>query len=304
MRGQVAGQSRQADTGKLGQDDTYGWFYYLGTFGWGLGWLPFAAALAGGVLALARDWRRGVLLVAFPVFLYLFLGSQGRFFGRWLLPIYPVLTVLAGYAVVEAARALGKARPRRVLALTAVFAALVCAQGLATSVRVDTVLGKKDTRTLALEWLRENVPPGTRVMVEPFVPAQWARAYAKYPVKRPFQAFEKRLRVARIEQYRRQGYCTVVVGSTQKERGLKAGLTSSRALLRGARRGERERRDVLPLPRRRRPRPLLLRQVLQLRAARLCPARSGGRDPHAARLHATAGMSAMAAAITPARACP
>ncbi len=228
VRGQVAGQSAQADTGKLGQDDTYGWFYYLGTFGWGLGWLPFAAALAGGVLVLARDWRRGVLLVAFPVFLYLFLGSQGRFFGRWLLPIYPMLTVLAGYAVVEAARALGKARPRRVLALTAIFGALVCAQGLASSVRVDTVLGKQDTRTLALEWLREHVPPGTRIMVEPFVPAQWARAYAKYPVKRPFQAFEKRLRVARIEQYRRQGYCTVVVGSTQKERGLKAGLTSSR----------------------------------------------------------------------------
>jgi len=136
--------------------------------------------------------------------------------------------VLAGFAVVEAARALGRARPRRVLALTAVLTAALCAQGLASSVRVDTVLGRKDTRTLALEWLRSNVPPGSRIMVEPFVPAQWARAYAKYPVRRPFQAFEKRLRVARIEKYRRQGYCTVVVGSTQKERGLKAGLTSAR----------------------------------------------------------------------------
>src|SRR4029079_7341614 len=108
VRGQVAGQSGQAGTGKLGQDDTYGWFYYLGTFGWGLGWLPFVAAIAGGVLVLVRDRRRGVLLIPFPVFLYLFLGSQGRFFGRWMLPIYPVLAILAGYAVVEAARALGR----------------------------------------------------------------------------------------------------------------------------------------------------------------------------------------------------
>jgi hypothetical protein len=48
------------------------------------------------------------------------------------------------------------------------------------------------------------------------------------PVERPFQAYEKRLRVRDIDRYRRLGYCWVVVGSTQKERGLKAGLTSSR----------------------------------------------------------------------------
>src|SRR3712207_7863521 len=29
------------------------------------------------------------------------MGAQGRFFGRWLLPIYPALCVLAGYALVR-----------------------------------------------------------------------------------------------------------------------------------------------------------------------------------------------------------
>src|SRR4029079_30190 len=60
VRGQVAGQSGQAGTGKLGQDDTYGWFYYLGTFGWGLGWLPFLAAVAGGGPSLRPGMARGV----------------------------------------------------------------------------------------------------------------------------------------------------------------------------------------------------------------------------------------------------
>ena len=57
-RGQISGQSRQADTAKLGQDDVRGWIYYVGTLGWGFGWLPLrrrgrrrrrgAAAATGG----------------------------------------------------------------------------------------------------------------------------------------------------------------------------------------------------------------------------------------------------------------
>ncbi len=45
--------------------------------------------------------------------------------------------------------------------------------------------------------------------------------------QRPFQAYEKRLRVRDVDRYRAGGYCTVVVGSTQKERGLAAGLRSA-----------------------------------------------------------------------------
>ena len=50
-----------------------------------------------------------------------------------------------------------------------------------------------------------------------------------------------------IERYRAGGYCWVVVGSTQKGRGLKAGLRVVAALLRGARRGERGDGHVLAL---------------------------------------------------------
>jgi 4-amino-4-deoxy-L-arabinose transferase-like glycosyltransferase len=221
-RGQITGQSAQADTAKLGQDDTYGWLYYVGTLTWGLGWLPLLAAVAGAVLALRHDWRLGLLLVAFPVCFYLYMGAQGRFFGRWLLPIYPALCVLAGYALVTLSA-------RRV-AVLAGLTALVCAQGAWASVHVDRVLGREDTRAQALDWIHANVPRDAAIVVEPFIPASWRDALNRpvYPVERPFQAYEKRLRVRHIDRYREQGYCWVVVGSTQKERGLKAGLTSSR----------------------------------------------------------------------------
>ena len=231
-RDQITGQSSQADTAKLGQDDTYGWLYYLGTLTWGFGWLPLAAAIAGGVLALRRDWRIALLLVAFPVCFYLYMGAQGRFFGRWLLPIYPALCVLAAYAVVR----IGARYPTRFAgrhkraAVVAGLAALLCAQGVLASVHVDTVLGREDTRAQALAWVDANVPAGAPLVIEPFVPASYRDALDRpvWPVERPFQAYEKRLRVRRIDRYRERGYCWVIVGSTQKERGLKAGLTSSR----------------------------------------------------------------------------
>ena len=225
-RGQITGQSAQADTAKLGQDDTYGWLYYVGTLTWGFGWLPLLAAVAGGVLALRRDWRSGLLLVAFPVAFYLYMGAQGRFFGRWLLPVYPALCVLAAYAAVVAADRL---RAHRGWALAGI-AALLCVQGLLASVHVDRVLGREDTRTEALRWIDGHVPPRARVVVEPFVPASWREALDRpiWPVERPFQAYEKRLRVRRIARYAEDGYCWVVVGSHQKERGLKAGLRASR----------------------------------------------------------------------------
>ncbi len=221
-RGQISGQSAQADTAKLGQDDTYGWLYYLGTLTWGFGWLPLLAAVAGAVLALRHDWRVGLLLVAFPVCFYLYMGAQGRFFGRWLMPIYPALAVLAGYALVQLSA-------RRAAVLAGVTA-LVCAQGAWASVHVDRVLGEEDTRAQALDWVRANIPAGDKVVVEPFIPDGYRDALGRplWKVERPYQAYEKRLRVRDIDRYRERGFCWVIVGSTQKERGLKAGLKSSR----------------------------------------------------------------------------
>ena len=58
-------------------------------------------------------WRaatasRLALLLVFPVALFVYLSLQSRFFGRWLLPVYPALALLAGYAVVRGDR--GRAR--------------------------------------------------------------------------------------------------------------------------------------------------------------------------------------------------
>lgn len=229
FRHQLANQSATAGgSAKLGQTGTPGWLYYLWTLTWGLGWIPAIAAIAGGVLILRRDWKRGLVLVVFPLFMFVFLGGQARHFGRWFMPAYPALVLLAGYAAVRAADALG---PRRRWALPAIVA-LMLVQALASTIRVDAVLARNDTRTLARDWIMSTVPAKAGMVVEPFVPVGWLsqpnRAgddrYRMYPIKPPFQAYEKKLDPGLIDAYRSQGYCWVVVGSHQKQRGLMAKL--------------------------------------------------------------------------------
>ena len=232
FRHQVAGQSATAGgSAKLGQSSTPGWLYYLWTVTWGLGWIPALAAIGGGVLLLRENWRRGLVLVVFPLFMFLFLGSQARHFGRWFMPAYPAIVLLAGYGAVRAADWLGRGRRWAAWALPAIVV-LMLAQGLAATIRVDSVLARTDTRALARDWIFRNVPAKTRVVVEPFVPEGWLgepdragpQRYRAYPIKPPFQAYEKKLNPALIETYRSQGYCWVVVASHQKQRGLKAEL--------------------------------------------------------------------------------
>jgi dolichyl-phosphate-mannose-protein mannosyltransferase len=243
---QLHGEGGQGRNAKLGQDDVPGWIYFLWTFTWSFGWAPILASIAGGVLAVFRSkhWRRGVLLITFPLLLFLVLGAQGRFFARWLLPIYPMLAILAGYAAVRLVDALplGRLRDRSWArpVLLAVVGALLCVQGLAESVHVDSVLAKTDTRTQARGWLFSHVPPGQKIVVEPFLPDGFFGVrgrtspprYVLYPVRRPFQAYEKKLRPELLDVYRRGGFCWVVTASTQRQRGFKAGLRRAKSYYR------------------------------------------------------------------------
>jgi hypothetical protein len=51
-----------------------------------------------------RDWRRALVLVPSILVFLVFMGTQDRFFARWLLPVYPLLCLLAAYGNRAAAR--------------------------------------------------------------------------------------------------------------------------------------------------------------------------------------------------------
>jgi hypothetical protein len=222
-------------SGKLGLAHENGVLYYLASTTWGLGWLPALAALGGAVGLLLRDRRLAAVLLPAPVLFMLFMGLQDRFFARWLLPVYPLLCLLAAWAVVAAA-GWTAARWRRVPApaLAGVLAVLACIQGIVFSVHNDIALGRPDTRQLARDWMVEHIPIRSKIVVEPFVPAAWAEddesvtqgtgnglRWNKWATTRyrgeiiRFEDYERTTAPALVDSYTSRGYCWVVTGSTQ-----------------------------------------------------------------------------------------
>ena len=225
-RHQIEAQADTAgDFAKLGQSSDNGFLYYLDSLTWGLGWAAALAALAGLVLVFRRDRLRAVLLALFPLALFVYLAVQSRFFGRWLLPAYPILAMFAGYALARAS----EIAPRWRWAALCVLLALALAQPVAADIRTMRLLGKEDTRELARDLLVDRLPPASRVVIEPAVPARWyrlRRPRSKVPTTRKqfVRGFardiaETRIDYAatltpeRIDRYRELGFCVVVTMS-------------------------------------------------------------------------------------------
>lgn len=231
-----AGQSAQAGTGKLGQAGS-AWTGYPVTLLWGFGVVPALLSVVGLVLAWRRDRSTALLLVAFPVLLYLAMATQDRWFARWLLPAYPALAVLAGHGAARTVEALRGCLPEVVRPVAVVVVAVVAlAQPVVDVVRSDALLLREDTRAEALALLVSRDDPG-RVVLEPAVPGSWRRelraaGWEIRPVPRPFQRYELGLEPALVDTYREEGWCWVVVIGHQRDRGLAAGLPGATAYYR------------------------------------------------------------------------
>ncbi len=185
--------------GKLGAPREGGIVYYMWSLAWGLGWLPAIAALGGALTIWRSDRAVGWVLVPAPVLFLAFMGLQGRYFGRWLMPIIPILCLLAAFAAVELLRTVARLaaryrrdpplaegaprsarrRPDRAVVLTAVASVVVVgallAQGAVHSIHSGLVLSRADTRTLTRRWMLANIPRGAHVVVEPVAPQDWAQ---------------------------------------------------------------------------------------------------------------------------------
>jgi len=236
--------------GKLGAPKSGGLIYYLWSLAWGLGWVPALAALGGAVLLCVRDRRSAWLLVPAPLLFLAFMGSQGRYFGRWLLPIFPIMCLLAAYFAARLAERLAVRAPRMRPALIVLVLAALCAQGALYSVHSGLVLSRADTRNLTRNWMVAHVPAGSAIVLEPVVPNEWLTdighgvrisaaepRWLKYPALRvrlnpstgtpePHgpkvreEDYERTLGPALVDYYRRHGYCWVVSGSSESGRAF------------------------------------------------------------------------------------
>jgi 4-amino-4-deoxy-L-arabinose transferase-like glycosyltransferase len=242
----LQGAESAAASGKLGLTHGSGVLYYLWTATWGVGWIPAIAALFG-LVALWFSERRLLFLFAPALVVYLiFMGLQGRYFGRWLMPVVPFICVLAAYAGIRGADVAARGRSRLRLGLALLAGVAICAQGLVYSIHSGLVSSRADTRNLTRAWLVAHVPLGTAVVIEPVVPEEWgldvghplatANGYRwkGFPILRQnmvdghfalatgpsvtIENYEKLLSPALISAYEANDFCWVVTGSQQSGR--------------------------------------------------------------------------------------
>ena len=241
-----------ADPQKLGTTVGSGTAYYLWTFTWGLGWTPSLAAIGGAVLLLVR--RRltlALVLIPAPIIYLIYMGDQQRFFGRWLMPTFPIVALLGAYAAVELVRWLVRSGRAPLLIAGPLTAIVMLGQGVYSSAHSDSVLSRPDTRNLARAWMVRHVPAGAKVVIEPVVSDNWAAdvgrsepftlsgaRWQRYPTfltdvdqhgnllpagQRRFvlvDQYERTLRPELLDEYANAGYCWVVIGSLQAGRSF------------------------------------------------------------------------------------
>jgi Dolichyl-phosphate-mannose-protein mannosyltransferase len=243
---QLRGQAELAgEQDKFGQENDTGVLYYLDSLTWGLGWAAALAAAAGAMLLARHDRFRLALLLVFPVALFLYLSVQSRFFGRWLLPVYPALALLAGYAVVRAIEVVRARAPRAEWPAVAAAGLLLLWQPVAADARSMAVLGQRDTREIARQWLAENEPRELRIIIEPAVPERYywpvrdgrpqKRERAQFvdefvrAIRKKHVEYGRTLRPRVLDRYRRRGYCMVMTMDLIRGRAEAAGDRSALA---------------------------------------------------------------------------
>jgi hypothetical protein len=230
-------QSLSAGVAKLGTDNVTGWTYYAWTLLWGFGVMPLLLALAGMVVGLKRDWRTSLPLILFAAAVFLFMGKQERFYARWMMPIYPVLAIYAGYSAVQFGKWLtNKLRPSNPQASPALAIGAITVIALIGPmihvVHNDRVLTRTDTRQLAKQWILDNVPADAKLAFDLVGPKPYYRAtdgfegppaftIRKLPSGYQIEKYAQRLSPEVLDSLEREGYCYVVSGSTQRGRAIK-----------------------------------------------------------------------------------
>ena len=158
-------------------------------------------ALAGVAVAAWRHTRRDLVLLSFLVVYSVSLLPIEAHFDRYLLPVVPVLAVLAGRG--------------RWLAGAALVAAVV---PLWWSVSDARALTARDPRLDAAAWVERNVPDGDGIAVDPSTLPLDDRV-VRLELPGPERAFDSRRDVGAL---RRDGFQWLVVGDAVTDRVLAA----------------------------------------------------------------------------------
>ena len=154
------------------------WTTYLKHLRNSVAWPAFLLMLGGAILGTVRAVRgpgrvRWTLAVVFPVLFFWFISRQQLIFARYLLPLVPFLCLLTGAAVVSGVSLLRRFSIPRALR-TALIVGLTIATLLPATlqaIRFNRTIAKRGTLGLAYDWISQNIPRDSQVVIESGGPA-------------------------------------------------------------------------------------------------------------------------------------
>jgi 4-amino-4-deoxy-L-arabinose transferase-like glycosyltransferase len=149
------------------------WYNLVVNLPGSLGPVLVVLGLGGLAFALWRHRRVDLILGAYALAYYLYVSSWSELMDRYLLPIVPVLILLAARACVAALRPVRVRRHASAFATALAVACLVAVAfvvPLQASIHYSSGLSGVDIRTVAKSWVEHHVAPGTVIAVEPYGP--------------------------------------------------------------------------------------------------------------------------------------
>jgi hypothetical protein len=149
------------------------WLIYLKHLRNALQW-PGSIIVAAGItlglfkVAAGPDRAKWALITIFPLLYFRFISNQTLFFGRYLLPLLPFLSLLGAAAIAELVRQfrLTPVAPAARNAVIVALAALAIAPPAYTSIQFNASVAKVWTTEQAYTWLMKEVPAGTKITLE------------------------------------------------------------------------------------------------------------------------------------------
>lgn len=147
------------------------WRWYIGVFLASADRLWVVAGVAGLAGMLWREWKKGLLVLTFPLLYYLMISRFVVRFERNLVPLLPYFAVAGGWLVCEisdgVAGLLGRWKPLQWSRLATVLSvALLTGLPLVAGILFDIAISRPDLREDAGKWVEGNIPPGTGIAIE------------------------------------------------------------------------------------------------------------------------------------------
>jgi hypothetical protein len=145
------------------------WRWYLRTFLTSSDALWFVTGMAGMVGLVWKDWKKGVLLAAFPMIYFSVVARFTVRFERNMVPLLPFLAVAGAWLLDSGADWLARRLNRGEgwsHGMAVVGLILILAVPLAASIGFNVALSGTDHRELAGEWIEDNVALGSKMAIE------------------------------------------------------------------------------------------------------------------------------------------